>query len=72
MCNIGVHPTVNQLDKAVIEVNIFDFNEDIYHHNKKIQLIKYMREEMKFNNIDELYAQLLIDKENAIDYFKNK
>ncbi len=72
MCNIGVHPTVNQLDKAVIEVNIFDFNEDIYHHKIKIQLIKYMREEMKFNNIDELYAQLLIDKENAIDYFKNK
>jgi riboflavin kinase/FMN adenylyltransferase len=53
MMNIGVRPTVDG-KKRVIEVNIFDFNEDIYGQNLKITIKKKLREEVKFSGLDDL------------------
>ncbi len=64
MMNIGVRPTVDG-KKRVIEVNIFDFNEDIYGQNLKVTTKKRLREEVKFSGLDELKAQLAKDKEMA-------
>lgn len=64
MMNIGVRPTVDGTKRA-IEVNIFDFDKDIYGSNVKVYLKKSLRGEVKFNGLDALKAQLAKDKIEA-------
>lgn len=61
MMNIGFRPTVNG-KKRTIEVNIFDFNEDIYHNKITVRLLDYIRPEIKFNGVEALKEQLFMDK----------
>jgi riboflavin kinase/FMN adenylyltransferase len=68
MMNIGVRPTVDGT-KRMIEVNIFDFNDDIYGQTLRVFVKKHLREEQKFNGLDALKAQLAKDKENTERYF---
>jgi riboflavin kinase/FMN adenylyltransferase len=65
MMSIGFRPTVDG-KKRVIEVNIFDFNQEIYDQTLKVFVKKYLREEIKFNNLDELVAQIDQDKINSL------
>lgn len=65
MMNIGLRPTVDG-KKRVIEVNIFDFNKDIYGQELLIAIRYYLRGEVKFNGLDELKAQLKTDQEQAL------
>ena len=65
MMNIGLRPTVDG-KKRMIEVNIFDFNDDIYNHTVRVELLHYLRGEVKFNGLDELKNQLAKDKTNAM------
>jgi len=67
MMNIGMRPTVDG-KKRTIEVNIFNFDEDIYGENLKITLKKHLRSEIKFNGLNELTTQLAKDKEQAMFY----
>lgn len=61
MGNIGVHPTIDKLEKPVLEVNIFDFDENVYEKNVEIEFIRFIREEIEFQNLDELKKQLKLD-----------
>lgn len=61
MMSIGFRPTVDG-KKRVIEVNIFDFDKEIYGESLKVYVKKYLREEIKFNNLEELVAQIGLDK----------
>jgi len=61
MLNIGNRPTVNG-DKQTIEVNIFEFDEDIYGENIRIEFIDKIRNEVKFSSIEALKNQLGKDK----------
>jgi len=73
MMNIGVRPTVSaRKDSKTLEVNIFDFNEDIYQAEISISFLSRMRDEMKFENTDGLKEQLIRDKERALELFRNK
>ena len=65
MMNIGIRPTIDGSTRS-IEVHIFDFNRDIYGTTLTITLIKHLRNEFKFNGLDELKAQLAKDKAEAI------
>lgn len=65
MMNIGVRPTVDGL-RRMLEVNIFDFDEDIYGETIKIELVKRLRDEKKFNGLEELKQQLHNDKQTAM------
>ena len=65
MMNIGYRPTVGGT-KRMIEVNIFDFGKEIYGEQLRAYLRKYLREEKKFNGLEELKNQLAIDKVNAL------
>ncbi|MCW3103634.1 MAG: riboflavin kinase/FMN adenylyltransferase [Bacteroidetes bacterium] len=65
MLNIGNNPTVNGKHKT-IEVNIFDFNRDIYEEDATIYFIERLRDEVKFNGLEELTAQLALDKINSL------
>ena len=68
MMNIGFRPTVDG-KKRMIEVNIFDFDADIYTQTLKVYVKHYIRGEVKFNGLDELKTQLLKDKESAKESF---
>ncbi len=61
MMNIGVRPTVDG-NKKVIEVHIFDFDQDIYEQNLTVLVFDYIRGEEKFNGLDALKVQLNKDK----------
>ena len=70
MMNIGFNPTFGN-KKLTIEVNIFDFNQDVYDENIKIEFIKFIRNEMKFQNIGELIKQIKIDRETCKSYMNS-
>jgi riboflavin kinase/FMN adenylyltransferase len=61
MSNIGIRPTLDD-HELTIEVNIFDFNEDIYGETITIYFIKHTREEKKFRDLELLRRRLIIDK----------
>lgn len=67
MMNIGFNPTVNG-QKQTIEVNLFDFDADIYGQKLEISLLKYLREEQKFESVDLLKEQLNRDKKTALEF----
>jgi riboflavin kinase/FMN adenylyltransferase len=50
----------------VIEVNIFDFDQEIYHQTLRVYVKKYLREEVKFNSLEDLVKQIGRDKEQSL------
>ena len=66
MLNIGHRPTINNGNDLSIEVHILDFQGDIYHQKIRIELVDFLRPEMKFNSVDELISQMQKDKEVTI------
>jgi len=58
---IGHRPTINGMTRN-IEVNILDFNRDIYSQPIKMELLHFVRGDMKFQSLDELKAQIDKDK----------
>lgn len=69
MSNIGYRPTVDKSNDAAIsiEVNIFDFNRNIYGSEITISFVKRIRDEKKFENIGALTNQLVKDKQTVVD-----
>jgi riboflavin kinase/FMN adenylyltransferase len=61
MMSIGFRPTVDG-KKKVTEVNIFDFDKEIYGKTVRVYVKKYLRPEIKFNDLDELVKQIDQDK----------
>ena len=70
MMNIGYNPTFGS-NKKTIEVNIFDFNRDLYDKNIRIEFLKFIRDEIKFDNAEELQNQLIEDRENCIKHINS-
>lgn len=64
MMSIGYRPTIGD-DKRMIEVNIFDFKENIYGRILRVYVKFFMRKEEKFDNLEELKNQISIDEVNA-------
>ena len=67
MMSIGFRPTVNGKVR-VTEVNIFDFNKQIYGETIRVIVKKYLRAEVKFDGLEELKEQLHRDKEDSLKY----
>jgi riboflavin kinase/FMN adenylyltransferase len=65
MAYIGSRPTVNGLTRN-IEVNIFDFNEEIYNQTIRMEFHHYIRGDVKFSSLDELKVQLAQDKVDVL------
>jgi riboflavin kinase/FMN adenylyltransferase len=68
MMSIGIRPTLPD-GKFMIEVNIFDFNEDIYGKTLRVYVKKYLRPEIKFEGLDALKVQLEKDKQETLNFF---
>lgn len=71
MMNIGYRPTIDeQKHELTFEVNIFDFDADIYEKEITVKFIDKLRDEQKFKTIDELISQLYKDKEKSFNLLK--
>jgi riboflavin kinase/FMN adenylyltransferase len=66
MLYIGNRPTINQNLQRSIEVNIFDFDQDIYGQNIKLDFVKFLRGDEKFEQLSGLQDQLSKDKIAAL------
>jgi riboflavin kinase/FMN adenylyltransferase len=65
MLYIGQRPTVGGVHQT-IEVNIFDFDKTIYGETLSVQFISNIRQDIKFNDLEALKAQLILDREAAL------
>lgn len=70
MASIGRNITFEANRPITVEVNIFNFNEDIYGEKVEIEWLHYLRGELKFDNVEGLIEQLHRDKQDSLDYFK--
>ena len=68
VASIGTRPTVNET-KALLEVFLFDFNQNIYGRHIQVSFLKKLRDEEKFDSLDELIEQIQLDVEQAQAYF---
>ncbi len=72
VANVGLRPTVEGTGtRVLLEVHIFDFNENIYGHYLEVDFIHKLRDEKKYDSFDALKEQILLDAKQARDFFKN-
>jgi riboflavin kinase/FMN adenylyltransferase len=64
VCNIGVRPTVDG-ENISIEAHLFDFDKNIYGEHLTLFLVQYLRNEQKFDSIEALKSQILLDAQQA-------
>lgn len=68
--NIGIRPMF-AIPEAQVESYIFDFKRDIYGKTLRVQPVKRLRSEAKFNSLEELKTQIADDCRAALDILKN-
>jgi len=68
MLSIGNNPTLNGT-QTTIEVNIFNFNKEIYNEGLTVRFVKYMRGQIKYSNLEGLIAQLKNDEIEAKAFY---
>ena len=69
VANLGVRPTIAGVPKLLLEVHILDFNGDLYGRHVHVEFLHKIREEMKFDSLDALKAQITQDIIVARQYF---
>lgn len=67
MMNVGVKPTIGENKGISIEVNIFDFEGELYDEHLKVELIDFIRDEKKFASLEDLKQQLGEDRVRALE-----
>ena len=70
MMNIGYNPTFNGKQKS-IEIHFLNFTKNIYHKNLTIEMIMRIRNEIKFNSVEDLKKQLEKDKLSTLNYIES-
>lgn len=75
MASVGYRPTISEVEKREIkvrrlEVNFFDFNDDLYGKELEIELLKYIRPEQTFPSLELLREMVDNDKIEIENYFK--
>ena len=70
VANLGVRPTIAGVPKLMLEVYVFDFDGDLYDEHVHVQFYHKIRDEMKFDGLDALKAQIALDVVSAKQFFK--
>jgi riboflavin kinase / FMN adenylyltransferase len=70
LLSIGFRETVTNSREHRVEVNIVDFNQDIYGETIRLEFLGKLRDEKKFNSLEELISAMNMDKENALKQFR--
>ncbi|GAB6041206.1 bifunctional riboflavin kinase/FAD synthetase [Endothiovibrio diazotrophicus] len=68
VANLGSRPTVDGF-KTLLEVHLFDFDQQIYGRHVQVDFLHKIRDERKFPSFDDLKNQILLDVEQARGYF---
>lgn len=68
MLYIGNRPTLNNGENITLEVNIFDFSEDIYNEEITVAFVRYVRGDIRFDSVEELKEQLAEDRRIIMNY----
>lgn len=72
MASLGLNPTFKDGEtKPTLEVNIFDYSNDLYGEELQIEWCNYIREEKKFNGVDELIEAIKMDEKQIRQYFSS-
>jgi len=69
VANLGVRPTIAGVPKLSLEVHVLDFNGDLYGKHVHVEFLHKIRDEMKFDGLDALKAQIAVDVELARIFF---
>lgn len=69
VASLGVRPTVHENGKPVLEVHLFDFNQEIYGHHLQVDFLHKLRDEEKYADLDTLILQIKKDVAQAKDFF---
>jgi riboflavin kinase/FMN adenylyltransferase len=69
VASLGVRPTVNPTPRPLLEVHIFDFDQDIYGRHLRVTFLAKVRDEKKFDNLEQLKRAIADDVRAARDYF---
>lgn len=73
MMNIGTNPTVEDTNKVQkLEVNIFDFDDDIYNETITVSILKRIRSEQKFDSLEALKNQIALDKQSSLSFINKE
>lgn len=72
IANFGVKPTVGKDNPPGLEINIFDFDGDIYREKISVDMLYYIRPERRFDSLDELKAQIEKDIKEAGAIFSER
>jgi len=70
VANLGIRPTIAGIPKLMLEVYVFDFNEDLYDQHVHVQFFQKIRDEKKFENLEALKAQIALDVDSGRRFFK--
>ena len=71
MMNIGIKPTLKN-EKESIEVNLFNWNKDLYKKLIKVHILDFIREEKKFTSLIKLEEQIKLDKKTCLKLINEK
>lgn len=69
MMNIGTNPTVSNDGSKKLEVNIFNFDKELYGEKLRIKFIERIRDEVKFESIEDLVSEIDNDKKKVLQIF---
>lgn len=70
--NLGHNPTINYSSTKRLEVFILNYNGNLYQDEITIYFEHYLRDELKFDSVEELLIQMKKDVDETLFYFKNK
>lgn len=70
VASLGVRPTVKQDAKPVLEVHLFEFDQQIYGKHLRVEFLEKLRDEEKYPNLEMLTRQIALDVENAKKWFR--
>jgi len=70
--NVGYRPAVDQLEKPLLEVHLLNYDGDLYGQYLEVDLLHKLRDEQKFDSIEELTAQIQADVQTAQHWHNNR
>ncbi|MGZ3158220.1 MAG: bifunctional riboflavin kinase/FAD synthetase [Burkholderiaceae bacterium] len=72
VASLGVRPTVDDSGRVLLETHVFDYNQDCYGKLIRVEFLKKLRDEEKYDDLPTLTAAIARDADNARDYFKQQ
>ena len=69
--NVGTRPTVNSGSDITVEACLLDFEGDLYGKTLRVEFFRHLRDEIRFDSLDALKAQIAADADTTRAYFQN-